>query len=222
MEKIEILFKDKKFSHHTYGVESHGLKIEDFEKLIDKNRFSCVFARHYDFFKVDDAREIKLLQSEKTDKESLFIISFTHINNETQNTLLKMLEEPNIGTTFFFIFPNSKNLLETVLSRMELIFLNRVLDTEARKINFKDFLECSLIKRFDFIKEITNKKKSDQNKFLKSDLQGFLDDLEIFFIRQKPNEKRNDSLKNILLAREYMKSNSSSLKMILDMLAINL
>ncbi len=222
MEKIQELFNIESFSHHVYGFESHGLRNNDFDSFLNKERFSYIFSRHYDSFKIDDARAIKSLATEKTEKESIFIISFVHINTEAQNTLLKIIEEPRPQTTFFFVFPNAKKILPTILSRIELIRVNRVLNTQERKIDIKDFINITLQEQFDLIKELTNKKKADTDKFLKSDLQVFLDDLEIFYIKQKPNMERNEVLDIILKSRKYMNANAASIKMILDTIAIHL
>lgn len=222
MEKIKEILSRESFSHHVYGFESHGLKSDDIEDLLDKERFSYVFSKHYDSFKINDARNIKSLSVEKTDRESIFIISFTHINNEAQNTLLKTIEEPRPKTTFFFIFPNSKSLLPTILSRMEIIVLNKILNTEDRKINIEDFVKMDLNERFDMIKKLTGKAKKDGVKLNKTDLQFFLDDLEIFYIKKKPDEERNRILETILKSRQYMNAKGSSIKMIVDNISINL
>ena len=219
MEKLKTIFKNNAFTHHAYGIESHGLKISSIEELLDRERFSYIFSRHYDSLKIDDAREIKLLQSEKTSKQSIFIISFTQVNNETQNTLLKVIEEPRPNTVFFFIFPNAKKILETLRSRMELLSLNRVLDESARKISTHNYLELRLHERFNFNKEITDNKKKGDAIFTKTDMQLFLDDLEIFYIKQEDSKKRNLALGTILKAREYINANAASIKMILDLIA---
>jgi len=43
---------------------------------------------------------------------------FSRTSNETQNAVLKILEEPADGTHFFFVTPSPSQLLETVRSRM--------------------------------------------------------------------------------------------------------
>ena len=225
MEKIQQLFDTPQFSHHCYGFESHGLKLSDFEEFIDKDRFSYIFSKHYDSFKIDDARAIKSLSVEKTNKESLFIISFTHINDEAQNTLLKLIEEPRSQTTLFFIFPQSKKLLPTIRSRMEIISLNRVLNMNERKIDVKTFIALPLNEKFSLVKELNRKPKKDETDFekmTKSDLQNFLDDLEIFYAKQKPSTKRNTVLQLITQSRGYMNASSVSIKMILDNLSLNM
>jgi DNA polymerase III delta prime subunit len=224
MEKIQKLFETPNFKHHAYGFESHGLRPDDFSEFIDKERFSYVFMRHYDSFLIDDVRAIKSLAVEKTDKESLFIISFTHINSEAQNTLLKLIEEPKQKTTFFFIFPNAKKLLKTIQSRIEIIPFNRVLNRGEKKLDVKAYIKMSLQERFDLSKRLNTKPKKNEDfeKITKEDLQNFLDDLEIFFAKQKTSQKRNLILEKINESRKFMQASSVSIKMIMDNIAINL
>jgi hypothetical protein len=224
MEKIKKLFDTPKFKHHIYGFESHGLRPDDFSEFLNKERFSYVFSKHYDSFLIDDARMLKSLAIEKTDKESLFIISFTHINNEAQNTLLKLIEEPRPQTTFFFIFPQAKKLLPTIQSRMEIMRLNRFLNKDDKKIDVKSYIKMSLQERFNLSKELNKKtkKSEDFEKMTKAELQNFLDDLEIFFSQQKVSQKRNVILEKITESRKYSQASSVSIKMIMDNIAMYL
>ncbi len=224
MKRIQELFNKNKFDHHIYGIESHGLKHSDLNSYLDKDRFSYIFSKHYDSFLIEDARSIKSLCVEKTEMESIFIISFNYINSDAQNTLLKITEEPKKNTIFIFIFPNAKKLLKTFISRMEIIYINRVLSIDYRKINIDEFISMSLQERLDLSKKLNRKPKKDEifEKMTKSDLQNFLDDLEIFYLKQEISESRNNILHIILDSRKYMNANGSSVKMILDNIIINM
>jgi len=197
------------------------LKISDFEKYLDHNRFSFIFSRHYDSLLIDNGREIKSLLFEKVSGESIFLISCTHINTETQNSLLKILEEPRVHTTFIFIFPNIKDIIPTLRSRMHLISMNSIIDTRFRKIDVREFINKSLYERLEQIKKITTLKNND-GEFTKSDLQAFLDDVEIISAKRPLSKKRNELLQIIINARKYMQSKGSSKKMILELIAIHL
>ena len=225
MKKIQELFNSPKFKHHIYGIESHYLRPDDFFEFLDKSRFSYIFAKHYDFLKIDDARMLKSLAIEKSKKESLFVISFTHINTESQNTLLKLIEEPSEKTIFFFIFPHGQKLLSTVRSRMEMISLGNEVKQKKSYIDAKTFIKMSLDERFAFIKEHTGKKKKEEeNKYLfsKEDVLFFLDELETLFHKKPAHKKRNRLLESILRSREYLYANGASLKMILDNIALHI
>ncbi|MCA9352356.1 hypothetical protein KC866_03115 [Patescibacteria group bacterium] len=211
-------FSHLPYSHHAYGIESDQDIIAQTKSVIPKDECSYIFDRHYDSFKIDDARAIKSLQAEKTEKAAVFIISFTVINNEAQNALLKVLEEPTANTYFILIFPNAKKLLPTLQSRLSLVHVDITEgnDTE-RKLPVSSFITMSLQERFDTIKELTDKKNTDA--LSKSDMLLFLNDLERYLNEQ--SVKQADVFDVVFRARSYLNANGASHKMILDMIAMH-
>ena len=206
------------YTHHTYGIESSENIVDQLKTIIPREECSYIFDRHYDSFKINDARAIKSLQSEKTDKPTVFIISFTIINTEAQNALLKVLEEPTANTYFILVFPNTKKLLPTLQSRLSLVSFDSLgSEKTERNIILGSFLEMNLQERLDIIKKMTDKKSSDI--VTKSDVLLFLNDIEEYFHSQE--SKRTDIAEAIFNAREYVNANGASMKMILDMLAIH-
>ena len=213
-------FSELPYSHHAYGIESSQNITELLKDIIPREECSYIFDRHYDSFKIDDARAIKSLQTEKTEKAAVFILSFILMNREAQNALLKALEEPTPNTYFILVFPNVKKLLPTLQSRLSLIRLNTegsVDDTE-RKIVLKDFIAMTLQERFNLIKESTDKKSEES--MTKSDVLTFLNDLELHLHTEK--NKKPETLETLFKARDYLGSNGASVKMILEMVAIHL
>lgn len=73
----------------------------------------------YDFatLKVDDVREI-ILESTLADGERVIIITSLAATREAQNALLKLLEEPQTGTTLVWCLPSRGILLPTISSRV--------------------------------------------------------------------------------------------------------
>ena len=219
MKKLAI-FSQLPYSHHAYGIESSQNIIDYLNKVLPQKEFSYVVHKKYDTFKIDDARTVKSLQSEKTDKASLFILEFTIINSEAQNALLKVLEEPVADTYFILVFPNTKNLLPTLQSRLEIIAIQNSIDTknEDTPIVVSDFMKMSLSDRFNLIKDITDKKKEPISK---SDAVVFLNNLEFTVYNADLPHKKN-ILESIFNARAYLNRKGASNKMILDMIAIEL
>lgn len=211
-------FSQLPFAHHAYGIESTNSIYGEIEKNITKDNFSYVVHKSYDTLKIDDARMIKSLQSEKTEKPSLFILEFSFINKEAQNALLKVLEEPSKNTYFILVFPEQNKLLPTLRSRLEIISISDNQSTE--EVNFctiEDFKSKTMAERFELIKSKTDKKK--ENVVSKKDILIFLDNFEIFETKlEKPNAQL---LEAIIAARESLHANGASMKMILDMLAIH-
>ena len=213
-------FSQFPYSHHAYGIESSQNVTNTLKEMIPREECSYIFDRHYDSFKIDDARAIKSLQAEKTEKAAVFILSFILINREAQNALLKVLEEPTPNTYFILIFPNTKKLLPTLQSRLSVIRMQikDMVDEAERRIVLSSFMSMSLQERFETIKGLTDKKS--EAPITKSDVLTFLNDCEVYFHEQKINKP--DVLDTVFKARDYLGANGASVKMILEMLAIHL
>jgi hypothetical protein len=207
-------FSQLPFAHHAYGIESSHSVFSELQEVLPLDHFSYVVQRKYETFKVDDARMIKSLQSEKTEKASLFILEFSLINKEAQNALLKVLEEPASQTYFFLVFPNTKKLLPTLQSRLQIV-MHTPQETGDLRISAKELSEIDLQKRFNLIKDLTDKKS--ELKITKSEVLHFLNDCEVYFHAQK----KHDVLPVLFQARESMNANGSSVKMILEMVVIH-
>lgn len=72
----------------------------------------------YDVLGVDDVRAlIQDAYIKPFGEHKLFVISLQRITIESQQALLKLLEEPPAGVHIAFVLPASTTLLDTVLSR---------------------------------------------------------------------------------------------------------
>lgn len=203
MDRLTEAFRELPLAHHAYGIESFSCEIQTVTALFDRSCFSYIFEKEYETFKIDDARSIKSLQSEKTEQASLFVIKFFHITHEAQNALLKVLEEPKADTYFILIFPYAHELLATLRSRLFLLSLGGVLS----ELQLAPYLALSLEDRFAY-----NKKQE----LGKSSLAHLLHETECHAKEQGSVE----ILQDIFLLKKYLEANGSSGKMILDHLAI--
>jgi DNA polymerase III delta prime subunit len=206
--------------HHAYGISSqHKLREEIKNTLADKQT-AYVYDKKYDSFLIADARSIKELQLEKTDLPSVFLIEFSVINTEAQNALLKVLEEPAPNTYFFLFYPNFKQLLPTLQSRLELLNfdeLNNESET-GHALEVDTFLKASLDERFEMIKQYTDAKAGD-DRLTKEQVRTFITNLEKKISDDKGKAKK---LPVIYDAQRYIGKNGASVKMILDMVAVHL
>lgn len=218
MNELVNYFSELPFAHHAYGIESRQGIPDKLDQILPRDHFSYVFNKKYDSLKIADVRILKSLQSEKTSKASLFVIEFTLINSESQNALLKILEEPTAQTYFILVFPDAQKLLPTLRSRLEIIKLQPVMPTSEAQDLVVDFVAMSLSQRFDFIKEKTDKKK---NPFTKAEVLSFLDTLELVLSRASKVDHAA-SLEAVFKAKGYVHAKGSSHKMILEMVAITL
>lgn len=104
------------------------------KKILNRNHADI---RHYEddsSFKVKDAEELinstYLAPIEPTGKKLYFIYHGERINVQTQNKLLKTLEEPPKSVMIFIATSNESLILDTIKSRSRKIYID-ALDTES-------------------------------------------------------------------------------------------
>lgn len=71
-------------------------------------------------FRIDDAREVIAQSYLASDRERFIILSAPSYSVESQNALLKILEEPPQNVHFVLIAPSKNALLPTILSRLHI------------------------------------------------------------------------------------------------------
>jgi hypothetical protein len=178
MENLIDSYKKTKTLHHAYFL------IGDKESLLGelnnfiKNDLGFTIAHNPDYWlgrfnnlNIEEARLIEDRAEKKSfqGQNRFFIILTDFISIESQNALLKLFEEPGIGTYFFIISPQD-TLLPTLRSRMQVIN-----ESEAGR-NKEKILTLPLNKRIALVKEITEA-ISDEEK-TKQDAISFLNQIE--------------------------------------------
>lgn len=164
-------------------------------------------------FGIDDARTLEKWSIGKPisgDTKVCFLI-FDSITFEAQNALLKVFEEPPLGTYFFICTEDLGGFLPTFMSRM------RVLVGESKKQIEKDvateFYNSDINSRLSIIKNIIKK----EDKILTKE---FIKDLENIFYREESDIVSNSKkIKNILIAKTFINMRGSSSKMLLEWLS---
>src|SRR3989344_8222393 len=226
------LFMDflKNFSvnelHHAYLVTgerraTHLALNRFFEnelKLKIQGNQDFLFAEH-DTFTIDEARMLKNWQSKRpaSGERKFFVLALNGATHEAQNSLLKVLEEPTVGTHFFLIAPTADLFLPTVRSRLFIIkFTGETLIDETTEA--KEFLKKNIGERLVFAKsfadEITDGKKT------KTDAIKFLNALELV-LRDK-NLAEATVFEQLFQAKIFLRGRAPSVKMILENLALHL
>lgn len=161
---------------------------------------------------IDDARDLEKWSIGKPflSDTKVSLISIKSITHEAQNALLKVLEEPTLGTYFFIRLESLGGILPTFLSRVRIMdefqTKNDVVSTESAKTKF---LHSSLKERFAIIRSLA--KKED-----KSALRDLIKDLEQFAYS---NQIKTINLKKLLTAKIFASSRGASPKMLLEWLA---
>ena len=81
-------------------------------------------------FRIDDAREVIAQSYLASERERFIILSAPSYSIESQNALLKILEEPPQNVHFVLIAPSKNALLPTILSRLH-IHIHKIQKTFA-------------------------------------------------------------------------------------------
>lgn len=125
-----LRFALKTFAKIFFCGDKPQNEIARIEKLIDNESFSdcLIFPAEKDKkIKVEDAEKIleeSLLTPVEGDKKLFVIGDFAEANVQTQNKLLKLLEEPPKGVYFLLGATSSYSVLTTVLSRVKALEIN--------------------------------------------------------------------------------------------------
>lgn len=216
----------KNLEHHAYFIQSFK---DSFSHLKDylKKKFKIDHSQNPDFyyekfevFGIDDSRKIKSLHSAKSfgkGNKRIFVIEADGITHEAQNSLLKIFEEPNEDTHFFVIMPSLHILLPTLRSRLFVLssYKNDIQDYSQ----VKNFLKLSKKDKITFVDNLAE--EISEEKATKYDAQKFLAELEIV-LHEQGVEKNAKALKAVLLSRDYMNDRASSIKQLLEYVALSL
>jgi len=232
MEQLIDSYTKSKNLHHAYflvgDMEKIFLKLRDFLEKSLKIKTSGnpdFWHGKFDNLTIDNARDITESSNRKSFEKNpssraelatglrVFIIQTNSINHEAQNSLLKVFEEPTVGTHFFIISPQDV-LLPTLRSRMQVVFHNSELKDDSKSIfsmSFKDRLEK--------VKEITEAIKDEEK--TKQDAIALLNQIERE-LYDKGVEKSSDSLKLCELTRKSLYDRGAPVKIILENLMLTI
>lgn len=155
-----LLFKieDYKKSSLNLDTEKDGINIHNYS---------------VNFLTIEEVRNIKRSMLVKDSNKSLYIIAFNSIREESQNALLKLLEEPWENSYVYIIVQNENILLDTIKSRLfrcdigEFVTKNNDGNIRAEEINdllskAREFLQTEPLSRMnlDCVKDVLDIKDS--------------------------------------------------------------
>lgn len=196
-------------AHHAYYIEG---PLSGFEAY--KGNIHPFYARQYEKFGIDEARELQNIASLKNYKSGVFLLGIASLTSEAQQAMLKLFEEPQEGTQFVLLVPHG-TLLATLRSRMmeypEKLY--ELMDTK----DAKKFFSLSGKDRSDFITKLL---KDDDGQ--KEKVRDFINALEAELYAHIAEPKARQALGDIALVRGYLQDRSPSLKMLLEHLALAL
>ncbi len=226
------LFADKipEKLFHTYFIENSDPTVKDqlFDFLasrgISTHGNPDFIYEVYEALTINEIPNLQKYQNESSASggQKVFIIESLTINHEAYNAILKMLEEPTLGTHFFFLVPNVSVLPATLASRAHIIHTHTgVLNDHA---DFADkFLKMKTNDRLEMVsKIIALHKKDDTSAPLRHKAIQILDMCENNIHKSEKVISENNAfkLREILKSKKYLSTPGASVKMILEHMAL--
>ena len=219
--------------HHAYYIEG---PLSAFGAY--KERVAPFYAREYERFGIDEARELQGIATLKNYTDGVFLLGVASLTSEAQQAMLKLFEEPQKGTQFVLMVPHG-TLLPTLRSRMmeypgkldtaQQLAQKKVLGSPAssrKGSRGPDYFSGQAAASF---LALSGKDRSDViAKLLKDDegvrerVRDFINALEVELHKKIGEPKIRQALEDIAMVRQYLQDRSPSLKMLLEHLAIAL
>ncbi len=229
--KKEIFAQNDVLRHHSFGIESQFIEQEKIIAQLNEI-FPFLYVKIKEKILLEDIQEIHFFSQQKKEKLSPIVIAFQSIGRESQNALLKLIEEPKGNSVYFLIYTNKKELLDTILSRIYRIkfpreIIQNTLDEKKgslKKLHLEEFIYSSRSERLKLLSPFYKKTKGNDASFTKEDLIFFLNDLELFFYQKRTNKEVFELYRKLHgLKKLIIKSGVHlSLKFILEYLALSI
>lgn len=172
----------------------------------------------FDLFGIDESRRIIESHSRKgfDSGKKIFVLSLNSISLEAQNALLKMFEEPVPATHFFVIVPTVEMIIPTLRSRF--LIINTIKENnESNKELATLFVKSSMAKRMNIVADLVEAK--DKRK-----VEQLFQGLEMIYDPNKgiALETTQFFFDEIFLCEKYVGDRASSVKLLLEHLALTL
>lgn len=162
------------------------------------NKYQVVVKLPFSLKRVEDSKELKRLTKFSYSKKTAIILSgFDEATNETVNSVLKNIEEPNNNLVYILTAKSTESVLPTIISRCEVITTDGVnlnLDPEEKK-EIEIFLKLNSSKRFEYLGKI--KERSDAIKLVEN------------LIKYEYKLNNFTNMKNYLLVLKNLKLNGN-------------
>jgi hypothetical protein len=220
-DMVAVYTDDMKLVGNVHLIAGNSAVLKTLFKMLESEGYSVqrnpdIFVREYSAFGVDDARELIQRTSSRAvgSLRRVFIVVTPSMTTESQNALLKTLEEPSGDALLFFVVPSPQTLLPTIRSRAQILSIQP--DTKQMHIDPQTFLEASVQKRLDMLKPLLE--KDDEDKRDSGHVFSFLEALEH---NLGSNVKKNtEQLKAVYRARKYLNDKGSLVKTLLEHVAL--
>jgi DNA polymerase III delta prime subunit len=207
------MIKDK-ILNHFYIIEGDVSDIDILSDHLSSERDIKIasnpdfYIKSYESFSIDDSRFLKDFfgTSSLSENKKVAVIYCDNMTTESQNALLKLAEEPALNQHLFILIPNTGLIIETLISRAQVIKSYKINDD---KYHADDFLKMKLAERIAFVNKIITKKDKNKAK-----------DLIDRIIVSLKKEKRIKELEEVYKSRSYINDRSCSIKLILEHISL--
>ncbi len=215
--------------HHAYVLESeveagvaqaHALVARELELEAKGN--PDVITLRYGLLSVEDARHIITLvgQAPVAGAHKVLVIAAERMYHEAQNALLKVFEEPPLGTYLFLILPTLGGLLPTLRSRVHILpGVARRSSTQEIPEIATQFMKAAKEKRSALIKKLSSGKDEEERRAYREEAIALVNGLERA-LRAQGLERHEDTLREISTLRPYLYDRSAPVKQILEHLSL--
>jgi len=173
----------------------------DLNHRFDQNNPDIFLVNQNSGWKVEKIREINNFLSQKPfchQSKIIIIFEAENLNIESQNALLKNLEEPGESNYFILSTNKIKTILPTIISRCQTIKISEKSDIKTKK---------EIIITGDLIKDLTLSEKLGKNK---EDILPLLEN-QLYFYQQEliknPDQKNKYLLEKIIKAIQMINAN---------------
>lgn len=157
-------------AHHSILLYTHDISTVDIVEISAEDE---VQDTEFETFGVDDAEQLirNAHIRPATHNTQLCVIRTPFISLEAQNALLKVFEEPPVSTRFLLVVPKDFVVIDTLLSRCEIIEAN---NSTSENESFIDFLAASYRDRLTLIDQAQKKKNAHWQRDIKKGLIEYL------------------------------------------------
>ena len=234
--KSILIDKNDELTHHAYLIEGEGeIVLDELFKFFEQSLNIAVKGNPdflhltFDSFGIDEGRRLKEMQTGKafTGDRRFFVVTASSFTNEAQNSLLKVFEDPSPNVHFFVIMPSADGILPTLRSRFFIIEHESKYKTkkthDEKTISAKDFLLSNKAARLAMIKGIIEEKDKDKALVLLNAIEGELHAKLVEGVRTSSGVSSRqiaEYLEEIGRAKQYLHDRSSSVKLILEHMAL--
>lgn len=139
----------------------------EFERLKEELRPNRVVGFIEDEFKIEHAKALTAESYIGESEVKYLILGAKSFNNVSQNSLLKLLEEPPDNIEYIIISPSKSNLLPTVRSRLPIIKGSAVSERQRPPVDL-NLSKPDYAKVFVFLKESARISKSEAKELVES------------------------------------------------------